>query len=432
MNAPPSLADAGAALARGQPDVARELAAQLTTANPAFADAWLLRAVAAMATGRLDEAHESFAHLRELSPDDPRGPAGLGEVARARGDVTAALALLHEAARRKPAWSEPSLRIGEALRASRPVDAASWFLRAALGEPPQAGALAGLIGCAMDLRGQPIAPRELHLPRPLPRVTIVRSDDGGARSVEVRDAIARHVLAAFPDTEVLEPDAPHASRAMWLNRAISRAHGDVVVVLRGDVAPLDAAFLPAVLEELMYADLVGALGTHWLVAPALAWAGAPWLQGWPLRRDGARITLTVHGLEAPVARGVQALDGTLLALRRDVAQRLRFDEGFAGWHLCELEASHRAYRLGLRLSVLSPCALLADPPRPFDDAFRGEAQRFAQLHPVPPPFPHRPVPGVTAPFVDVADALSACAWLEHFCAERWRLAWELPPVPVAA
>ena len=280
--------------------------------------------------------------------------------------------------------------------------------------------------------GQPIAPRELHLPRPLPRVTIVRSDEGGARGAEVRNAIARHVLAAFPGTEVLEPDAPYASRATWLNRAIARAHGDVVVVLRGDVAPLDARFLPAVLEELMYADLVGALGTHWLVAPALAWAGAPWLQGWPLRRDGARITLTVHGLEAPVARGVQALDGTLLALRRDVAQRLRFDEGFAGWHLCELEASHRAYRLGLRLSVLSPCALLADPPRPFDDAFRGEAQRFAQLHPVPPPFPHRPVPGVTAPFVDVADALSACAWLEHFCAERWRLAWELPPVPVAA
>src|SRR5690349_2624843 len=105
MNAPPSLADAGAALSRGDPESARAIAAQVSVADPGLADAWLLRAVASMATGRLDEARDSFARLRDLSPDDPRGPAGLGEIARARGDMPAALALLHEAARRKPAWS---------------------------------------------------------------------------------------------------------------------------------------------------------------------------------------------------------------------------------------------------------------------------------------------------------------------------------------
>jgi hypothetical protein len=431
-NAPTPLAQARAALARGDIASAREHARDATSIAPHAGEAWLFRAIAALAAGDLDDAESAFRQLRELAPDDARGHAGLGQVAATRGDTAASLAHLHEAARRKPRWSEPSLRIGEALRAAQPEKAGGWFLRAALGDPPQPAALHGLLACALALRAQAPPRRELHLPRPLPSVTIVRSDANPAHADSVRAAIERHARPLLPTLELLEPEAGERSRAAWLNRAIARARGEMVVVLRGDAAPIGDDFLPLLLEELMYADIVGVVGTHWLVAPALDWAGAPWLQGWPLRRDGARVVLSMLGLESPASRGLQALDGTLLALRRELAQQLRFDEGFGGWHLCELELSHRAYRLGLRLSALAPFPLLQDGPPPFDESVRPELARFTQLYAVPPPFARRATPGAGVPVEDIPSALAAAGWLEHICAQRWRLSWELPPSPLAA
>ena len=432
MNSPSSLLEATAALARGDLASARPLAQAATRDAPELADAWLMRAVSAMAAGDLDDAGESFARMSVLAPNDARGHAGLGQIAGARGDAHAALTHLHEAALRQPHWSEPSLRIGERLRATRPEQAGGWFLRAALGEPLQPAALSGLLGCALDLRREAPPPREFLLPRPLPRVSIVRSDAGSAHADAVRAAIDRYVKPLLPDVELIEPRTQEASRAAWLNKAIAQAKGEVIVVLRGDVEPCSGEFMRAVLEELMYSDLVGAVGTHWLVAPAVAWTGAPYLQGWPLRRDGGRVAITMHGFDAPVSRGMQALDGTVLALRRELAQRLRFDEGFGGWHLCELEFSHRAYRHGLKLAALAPCAVVQDGQRPADDGFRAEISRFATVHAVPPPFAHRQLPGVTAHVEDGTSALAACAWLERICAQRWRLSWESPPSPFEA
>ncbi|HET7844851.1 MAG TPA: hypothetical protein VFL14_11915, partial [Xanthomonadales bacterium] len=103
---------------------------------------------------------------------------------------------------------------------------------------------------------------------------------------------------------------------------------------------------------------------------------------------------------------------------------------FGGWHLCELELAHRAYRAGLKLAVLAPCAVLQDGPRAADDAFRAEIAHWAAVHPVPPPFAHRPLPGATAHVDDAEQALAACGWLAQMCGERWRCAWELPPSPI--
>jgi len=58
--------------------------------------------------------------------------------------------------------------------------------------------------------------------------------------------------------------------------------------------------------------------------------------------------VTLYDVMERETKGLQALDGLLLATRRETALRLGFDEAtFDGWHLYDLDFSLRAAQAGL-------------------------------------------------------------------------------------
>lgn len=167
------------------------------------------------------------------------------------------------------------------------------------------------------------------------------------------------------------------------NRGIRRATGDVLVFSHDDIEIASPDFAARLLRRLENHDLIGIAGTSRLVSGNWINGGWPHLHGQvgsEVSKPGSLI-VTVYQVAGPTAAGVEALDGVFLAARREVVERVGFDEAtFDGWHLYDLDFSLSAHAAGFRTAVCNDICLIHDSIGTYSEDWQRYARRFEEKH----------------------------------------------------
>ena len=200
--------------------------------------------------------------------------------------------------------------------------------------------------------------------------------------------------AALPGVEhefVVTRDA--RSLAEGYERGLAACRYEVVVFAHDDVELAPGRPLSCLTGALVHCDVVGVAGSRSVHGPAVTWDGHPHVHGWVAYpgADPAGWDATIYSLESGLLHGMQALDGLLFAARRETARRIRFDAAtFDGFHFYDLDFTHRAWRLGLRLAVSTELDVFHASAGDFGAEWNRYAQRFRAKFPGldSPPGPH--------------------------------------------
>jgi GT2 family glycosyltransferase len=173
------------------------------------------------------------------------------------------------------------------------------------------------------------------------------------------------------------------SLADGYNRGIARSRGEHIILSHDDIEILTPDFADRIGRHLAQFDLIGIAGTTKLVTGKWELAGDPYvfvLISYPSPETGGY--KTVLGGGGPlVTPGIQALDGVFMAMRRDVATAIPFDEAtFDHFHLYDLDFSFRAYRAGFALAVCRDIVLVHQSMGTFDASWDGYRRRFEAKH----------------------------------------------------
>jgi GT2 family glycosyltransferase len=204
------------------------------------------------------------------------------------------------------------------------------------------------------------------------------------------------------------------SLAEGYNRGIARSRGDVLILSHDDIEILTPDFAARVRDHLSVYDLIGVAGTTRLVAGKWSAAGDPYLftlMTSPFE-GGAGYATAMLGGGPLVAPGIQALDGVLLALRREVAEAIPFDgEVFDGFHLYDLDFSYRAYRAGFKLAVCRDIAMIHQSTGHYDSIWEAYKRRFEAKYRADLPAAGTPRVGARASFSAATreEILRCCA-----------------------
>jgi hypothetical protein len=195
------------------------------------------------------------------------------------------------------------------------------------------------------------------------------------------ERIRAHLAAVFahaPHELVLIDDA--VSLCEGYTRGLRQTRGEWLVFSHDDVEFIGADAAARLLGHLASYDVVGVAGTTHLIDGAWASAGDPSCFGFVVypAQDG-RFTAKLWGAGDLCVGGAQALDGCLMACRREVAERVGFDaETFDGFHLYDLDFTFRAHRQGFRLAVCRDLALIHDSTGTVDASWRVYKRRFEE------------------------------------------------------
>ncbi len=192
------------------------------------------------------------------------------------------------------------------------------------------------------------------------------------------------------------------SLAEGYNRGIAKARGDLLILSHDDIEILTADFADRIDRHLGRFDLIGVAGTTRLVTGKWEMAGDPYafmLISSPVPEAGGYVTV-LRGGGPLVAPGIQALDGVFMAMRRDVAASVPFDEAaFDHFHLYDLDFSFRAYRAGFALAVCRDIVLIHQSIGKFDATWDEYRRRFEAKHRAHLPASWTPKLGATGTFV---------------------------------
>ena len=194
------------------------------------------------------------------------------------------------------------------------------------------------------------------------------------------EAMYHRLLAEVPHEIIAIRDA--RSLAEGYNRALRQARHDVVVLAHDDVGILSPDFAARLLRGLSRHDLIGVAGTRKLVGGAWHFAGYPHLAGQVgMPGSGAGYVVTLYDVMEPETKGLQAVDGLLLATRRETALRLGFDEvTFDGWHHYDLDFSLRAAQAGLDCASCNDILVVHGSQGSYDEHWLKYSQRFLAKH----------------------------------------------------
>lgn len=214
---------------------------------------------------------------------------------------------------------------------------------------------------------------------------------GGAISViviatsPVRAAAAqRTVRDAFEgeDVEVITT-AGAASPAAGASAAAARAGGDIVAIMRDDTEILSVRTGESLRRALAAFDIAGVAGTTRLVSPGWFHAGPPWLYGQMAHINGVtgEVSVILHQAPAALIPGMCALDGSLLAVRRSVFEKVRFDAvTFPREHLFDTDFTFAAHLAGFSLGVTTEVHVATPIRRGPDPAWEQDAAKFWAKH----------------------------------------------------
>lgn len=290
--------------------------------------------------------------------------------------------------------------------ASSPLAAAYARLAADPDSPPakQAWLDALTVADAGDAPG-PIP----HASRGVVSVVICSVDD--ARYAAAAQSYDR-ALADWPHEMVRVADA--RSLADGYTRGLARARGEIVAFSHDDVEILPADFGHRLARALAVADVVGVAGASRVAGPAWPHAGHPHLHGCVIYPEGESYRVSVYSRNVPIARGIRLLDGVFLAMARDVAARVGWDEATCpGFHGYDIDFSLRATQAGLRLAVASNLGLVHRSLGGFGPEWKAAAERLVARHPE--------LAGARSPDTyfharQMPDAASAMALVDAWCA----------------
>lgn len=209
-------------------------------------------------------------------------------------------------------------------------------------------------------------------------------------------SIKRHYRALLGD-EPHEIIAIRDARSLaeGYNRALDQTTGDIVIFSHDDIEFLEpATWLERLKAHLSVFDVIGLAGTSKLISAAWARAGPPYTFGHVGELDGrtAPFRVLICAVPAPLVPRIQALDGLFMAARREVLERVRFDEKtFDGFHCYDIDFTFSAHLAGFRLAVVCDLPVLHASQGAFDQKWEHYAKRFTEKHGARlPPFRPRP------------------------------------------
>lgn len=184
-----------------------------------------------------------------------------------------------------------------------------------------------------------------------------------------------------------------------------------------DIELLAADPYARLVDALTRFDLAGCAGTRRLSSYTWVWGGLADNDGRVAHpADDGGYELCVYGPGGPRVAGAQALDGALLALRRDVLARVDFDsDTYDGFHLYDIDFSSRAARAGCAVGIAADLGLLHHSSGRFDAEYKRYARRFLAQHPALPLGPPAQAPAYArARLPDRTATARAQDWLDHW------------------
>lgn len=231
----------------------------------------------------------------------------------------------------------------------------------------------------IDLANGKAAAIEPLSPQQIQPVSVLICSRSAGRFAQA-EAMYYRLLGEVPHEIIVIGDA--RSLAEGYNRALRQARHDILLLAHDDVGILSPDFAARLLRGMSRHDLVGIAGTRKLVGGAWHFAGYPHLAGQVGMPGGdGGYVVTLYEVMERETKGLQALNGLLLATRRETALRLGFDEAtFDGWHLYDLDFSLRASQEGLDCATCNDILVVHDSQRNYDEHLLKYSQRFLDKH----------------------------------------------------
>jgi GT2 family glycosyltransferase len=144
------------------------------------------------------------------------------------------------------------------------------------------------------------------------------------------------------------------SLAEGYNRGARAARGEHLLFVHDDVEILSPDLQERLQAHLEQFDVVGLAGTSWVMHPIWFAAGPPFIHGQvahPTGEGGFRVD--IYSADSRVFEPIEALDGLFMAMRREVALKIGFDEvTYDGFHLYDLDFTYRVHLAGLKQAVV--------------------------------------------------------------------------------
>ena len=323
--------------------------AVLPLAHVAAFRAALLEGNTQRAAGRLQQAIASYRRAVELAPQCGAGHYNLGIALREMGDWRGAAVAFRDAAAADPRDYDAVQNVVATLARAVNLDA-----------PP----LFAASSAAVAEGSEPVS------------IVVCTIDD--ARLEAMRRSF-RAALGARPHEFIVIRDA--RSLCEGYERGLRATRHAIVVFSHDDVELLSPRPFDALARALRHHDLVGVVGSTTVSGPAVGWAGHPHLHGsvaYPVAGNGG-CDATVFSLQGGVIGGMQALDGLLIAARREAALAIGFDaRTFDGFHFYDLDFTYRAHLARLRVAVTTEVSALHASGGTFDGEWRRYAARFRE------------------------------------------------------
>lgn len=364
----------------GRSAEAEQICQEALEVAPNNVDALHLLGVIAYQAGKHEIAADLIGEALRFQRSNPRLLNSLGEAYRGLGRLGEAERCYRQALAQKPDFPEAHCHLGMVLLAGgRLTEAANEFDNVITLKPEyplgfQCELLAALVRARLDVsRG--VIPELVSLPDAKPPLVSVVICSATPQKFERVDQDFRRLLGGVPHEIIGIHDA--RSLAEGYNRGLGRCHGEIVVFSHDDVEIVSPDLAARLLRHFETSDLVGIAGTTRVTT--VPWFGA----GWPHlcgqcahpAADGSPV-VTVYGIASPLVPGVQAMDGVWFAARRELADRIGFDEAtFDGWHGYDFDFTFRAHLAGYRCAVASDLLLIHDSPGKFDPRWLTYAER---------------------------------------------------------
>jgi predicted O-linked N-acetylglucosamine transferase (SPINDLY family) len=163
------------------------------------------------------------------------------------------------------------------------------------------------------------------------------------------------------------------------NRGAAQARGEILVFSHDDIEIVNEDFADRLLAHMSEFDVVGVAGTSRLLGGAWDWAGAPHLHGQIIHRPPgqAGYVYLAWGLSRMIIGGIEALDGVMIAARRQVWDKVRFDAAtFDGFHLYDVDFSYRCFLERFRLAVANDLLVIHESTGRYDRLWQQHNLRF--------------------------------------------------------
>lgn len=165
------------------------------------------------------------------------------------------------------------------------------------------------------------------------------------------------------------------------NRGLRQARGDLCVFSHDDIEILSDDLGATLRRHLEDWDVVGVAGTTRMHAMGWANSGIRYARGVVTHRVADGYEVKFLGAPEAVNGDIQGLDGVFIAARREVTERVGFDEvTFDGWHGYDTDFTFRCYLAGYRLAVSLGIRLIHFSQGTVDEAWMRYSERFHEKH----------------------------------------------------